>query len=615
MESNIVTMSDVTQGIKFIMEFLDEVKEKTNIEGELDYTLPKYIYRGVDCFYTYDGERITHPTSGQVLDDHIRSGLSVRLDIISCKNGRITSYPRKKEERRKEILGDAYLRENYINTLQDLVRNARKYHPNRYISTMSDLDILADIQHNGGATCLVDFSKNILTSLWFACKDGFDADGIIYCYDIMEDMIMNDSLTYIRPEDEHQSIETLIKQTYKETNVTSDSLARFCLWEPSPKNTRILRQDSIFLFGIEPFIVRKHSVKAILIPAERKKMILYALNGLFNISGKTIYNDYIGYAQMNRKNVPCEKMNDTSYHRGYVNMIKGNYGTALEFFKLWEGGEIRKGNNINERRKVELYFSLAVCYKNLKRKEGKIRYYDNAIAEYQKSIDTIMPIIKNDNTNIKEKSYLIKKMTRAYSGIIDMLYVMKKYNEAIEVCEKLIFLMNDGVLKDEEDLLNLKYCKLASMELLNLELLTIKAKKISVERTLELEEKLKKQMEEFIRMAEVDRKEYSYFDELLFVYYKLIFDILVITNKENLKDCQHRLKIWKEKLRNNADDIGPNKYEGYILWNFEEIKELIDEYQDEDDYPRKKYLQYATAYAISFRDEFEMQSWGIDSNI
>ncbi|MDP4201520.1 MAG: FRG domain-containing protein [Bacteroidota bacterium] len=36
---------------------------------------------------------------------------------------------------------------------------------------LSDLDILAEIQHHGGATCLTDFTTNFLVALWFASQD------------------------------------------------------------------------------------------------------------------------------------------------------------------------------------------------------------------------------------------------------------------------------------------------------------------------------------------------------------------------------------------------------------------------------------------------------------
>ena len=38
---------------------------------------------------------------------------------------------------------------------------------------LSDLEILAELQHFGAATCLIDFSRSALVALWFACQTGF----------------------------------------------------------------------------------------------------------------------------------------------------------------------------------------------------------------------------------------------------------------------------------------------------------------------------------------------------------------------------------------------------------------------------------------------------------
>ena len=35
----------------------------------------------------------------------------------------------------------------------------------------TDLELLADLQHQGAATCLIDFTTNALIALWFACED------------------------------------------------------------------------------------------------------------------------------------------------------------------------------------------------------------------------------------------------------------------------------------------------------------------------------------------------------------------------------------------------------------------------------------------------------------
>lgn len=35
---------------------------------------------------------------------------------------------------------------------------------------LTDLELLAELQHFGAATCLVDFTRSALVALWFACQ-------------------------------------------------------------------------------------------------------------------------------------------------------------------------------------------------------------------------------------------------------------------------------------------------------------------------------------------------------------------------------------------------------------------------------------------------------------
>jgi len=35
---------------------------------------------------------------------------------------------------------------------------------------VSDLELLAELQHYGAATCLIDFTRDFLVALWFACQ-------------------------------------------------------------------------------------------------------------------------------------------------------------------------------------------------------------------------------------------------------------------------------------------------------------------------------------------------------------------------------------------------------------------------------------------------------------
>ena len=504
-----------------------------------------------------------------------------------------------------------YIRVNYLNSLEHLLRNARKHYPDKYPEGIHDLDVLADIQHNGGATCLVDFSKNILTAIWFACNGDFDHDGFIYCYDIMEDMIVNDALMYIRPKEEKKPIRELLLQTYKETNISSDTSARFCLWEPSPMNHRIMRQDSIFIFGIEKFRVKNHGISVIKIPAKQKPCILQAMKGLFNISKNTVYNDHVGFAVTNNKETPDCRLYTTSYNKGYINMIRGNYNTALEYFKLWEGNN--KCSLSNEE-KLELSFSLAVCYKNLKCKN--YNYLDNAIIEYDNVTDYARKILKQTGRAPKDYAYYSKKCMRAYNGMMDLIYETGKFYEGIKICDRIIYEIENGCLRtfhkkhnndtptiSNNEELNPKYCKIVKMELMDLAVL----KEMPIR---ENKNKLITNMSRFYKNA-LSHPSNSFFDNLLIEYYKLVFDIMMSHTQSIEREYKHRTSMWRENINNYNE---PDKYEGYVLWNFEDMKKAVDALDTKRYGEKRQLLQYVTSYMISFRDEFEMQNWGCNED-
>lgn len=604
MKNKFTTIEDVIRGIECVASLLNEIKDIANVDMCPYYKLPYFIYRGINKFYPNNINEKEDYTIEDVENDYIKSGLAVQMKITE----------------KKYFCTPSYVRINYINALENMLINARKHYPEKYPKEMRDLDVLADIQHNGGATCLVDFSKNLLTALWFACNGEFQNDGFIYCYDIMRDMIINDSLTYIRPEDEKSPIRLLLMQTYKETNISSDVISRFCLWQPTPKNSRISRQDSVFLFGIEKFHVKSHNVKVIRIPAEDKQKILLALKGLFNISSNNIYNDHVGFAAMNNKSLPYNKMNEAAYDRGYINMIKGNYESALEFLKLWEGDKLEHPSSAKE--SLELHFSLAVCYKNLCRKRDKILYYENAIIEYQEVVKLARSILKgNECKDEDEKSYYKLKCTRAYNGIMDMLYASKEYEEAISVCDRIINEIENGVLKQEDKEggnknkeFNPRYCRITKMELQNLELVTFSKKyennkDLLNKQTEKMAAYYKEAIEQYENAVKLYGEENLYFDKLLIEYYYLFFKILTC-DKDSILPKKYIGQLAELRKEIKKDDNNGDKYRSYIPWNFADIKEAVDKLEIENISEKKRYLQYATAYMIALRDELEIQSLG-----
>lgn len=554
------------------------------------YKYPQFIFRGISKFYPYQSKTgINFPENKQVENDTIRSGLSVRLD----------SYDNNKPETKP------YIRANYVNILRDMIKTAKRHFPDKYQEEMSDLDILADIQHNGGATCLVDFSKNVLTALWFACNADTDADGFVYCYDVMHDIIVNDCLSYIK--DESQPVESLLAQTYRETNICSDVDTRFCIWEPSSRNNRIIRQDSVFVFGMEKFIVKDHGIEIIRIDADKKECILLAMEAFFNVSEDTIFNDSIGFAHANRKTIPYRKLEISAYTRGFDDMINGNYEAALEFFKLYES-ECRKKATMEEL--IEMHFSLAVCYKHIKRANKTITYEEHAIIEYSQVIKLIRKMFSNkchEKIALKQdRDYYIRKCTRAYNGIFDMLYETKQYEKAICKCDELIRDIESGMLENKSDKtlpmnkeLSPIYCKITKMELLDLQLMKDYKNMQNYAK-----EKIVTYREDAFKVLKGEKQE-KYFDKLLIEYYTLVYQVLVAPEeeKDKFKKDFSRLII---NMKNSFEEAEP--YNSYILWNFADIKEAIKKLDLGGSSFKKELLLSATAQIIAFRDEFEVQS-------
>lgn len=586
----VMNYENLLKGIEYVINFMNEVKAVTSKQLKY-YKYPQFIFRGISKFYPYQSKTgINKPTTDKVLADTIRSGLSVRLDSYDGYNKPDTK---------------PYIRANYVNILRDMIKTAKRHFPDKYQENMSDLDILADIQHNGGATCLVDFSKNILTALWFACNTDTNADGFVYCYDVMHDIIVNDCLSNIK--DESQPIESLLAQTYRETNICSDVDTRFCIWEPSSRNNRIIRQDSVFVFGMEKFIVKDHGIEIIRIDADKKECILLAMEAFFNVSEDTIFNDSIGFAHANRKTIPYRKLEISAYTRGFDDMINGNYEAALEFFKLYES-ECRKKATMEEL--IEMHFSLAVCYKHIKRANKTITYEENAIIEYSQVIKLIRKMFSNkchEKIALKQdRDYYIRKCTRAYNGIFDMLYETKQYEKAICKCDELICDIESGMLENKSDKtlpmnkeLSPIYCKITKMELLDLQLMKDYKNMQNYAK-----EKIMTYREDAFKVLKGEKQE-KYFDKLLIEYYTLVYQVLVASEeeKDKFKKDFSRLII---NMKNSFEEAEP--YNSYILWNFADIKEAIKKLDLGGSSFKKELLSSATAQIIAFRDEFEVQS-------
>ena len=133
---------------------------------------------------------------------------------------------------------------------QEIIENARQY------TTLEDADdILAEIQHFGGATNLLDFTDDYLIALFFASVDSGGKDGRV-----------------------------VLHWPNEKTVIT-----------PKHTNNRVVFQKSVFVRPRRGFILPQPAEEIVVVRAELKGHIQALLERFHGISERTVYNDIHGY--------------------------------------------------------------------------------------------------------------------------------------------------------------------------------------------------------------------------------------------------------------------------------------------------------------------------------
>lgn len=158
--------------------------------------------------------------------------------------------------------------------------------------SLSDFEVLAKLQHHGAATRLVDFSRNILVALWFACKSEFAKDGLLLG-------IHTDTLGGYEGETEDRSYAEIFGDKVL-TRIKNPQT-----WQPPVVSKRIAAQGAQFLYslvstetmGSLSFEKHQDAYIAIALTPEFKKKMLTLLEGTFDIRIMTLFPDLDGFCQ------------------------------------------------------------------------------------------------------------------------------------------------------------------------------------------------------------------------------------------------------------------------------------------------------------------------------
>ena len=291
---------------------------------------------------------------------------------------------------------DARSFEKFLQINKDLIAEARlRGHGEKNGRKLGDLEILAEFQHYGAATCLIDFTYNAQIALYFSCqkdfkwernsKDSREApDGKVY-------IVLNDPDKFqkIAPD----SLEKRIDEFFQ-----GDQLYH---WEPGYHNNRVIAQQSIFLFGASEF----DGDAACVIKEDCKQNILSELERVSGITQAMLFPDFDGFARLYSEDVLYTELNaldyegyarEAYYSDQYEEAIK-NYDMAIKLSpKNWSlyhwRGRVKNAMKLYvdaiddfdqaieiDSKKTSVFYSRGAAKYNLQRHRESITDFDKVI--------------------------------------------------------------------------------------------------------------------------------------------------------------------------------------------------------------------------------------------
>ena len=365
------------------------------------------------------------------------------LDRVNC--GIYRSFSEKNDSKKEY----SPFSDNFkpIDIEKEIVRKARQQ---LFPDKTSELEILTDLQHFKGKTCLIDFSESLFIALFFVCNGDIKGDGELFL--IKKAKFENPpELTY-----DPLPKENIILKPKK---------------TPTSQN-RTIFQSSIFIHTPSGFLKPAEYI-AITVAENFKKELQDYLAKFHNINSDTVYNDLFGFID-NENNYRTANLefylglaaaNNFEYQKAidhfteHINLVsniinkamsyinRGNsknelgqfaeaikdYNKAIELNPNYAAAYSNRGNakdNLGEpqaaiedcNKAIELNPNSALAYNNRGNAKNKLGQHQAAIEDYTKAIE-LNPNEATAYNNRGNAKYELGELKEA----------IKDYNKAIEL--------------------------------------------------------------------------------------------------------------------------------------------------------------------------------------
>lgn len=138
--------------------------------------------------------------------------------------------------------------------LKEFEKNIDNYENISNIDKSNSLEVMSSIQHYGGTTRLLDFTKSLFIALFFAVEGSFDEDGAIWAIN-KKYLFQNDAVNVFKDalngNFEPNRISVMEGEDvhgYKNENINDGNSCKVYLINPLKNNKRLQSQQGCFLF-------------------------------------------------------------------------------------------------------------------------------------------------------------------------------------------------------------------------------------------------------------------------------------------------------------------------------------------------------------------------------
>ncbi|MCY4552306.1 MAG: tetratricopeptide repeat protein [Candidatus Poribacteria bacterium] len=321
---------------------------------------------------------------------------------VSSANYKIdaSAYRRIKKGRNGEDQQDGDF-EQFLQINKDLIREARfRGHGRKDGRRLEDLEVLAEFQHYGAATFLMDFTYNALVALWFACKKSsgnVPKDGKVVAVPPNDPKFTDQTGEF--------SVITLDSLEEEIDKLTLDN-KRLYQWQPrQQQNERIIAQQSIFLFGVLEIEINPD--EECIIDRNSKKNIRESLKRIYGITEDMLFPDFDGFARQYSQGVPYTELTASQYKEHGIRAYQ-----RREYTDAFANFDMAIGRDPDD---AEAYYQRGLV--RLPQKE-----YDAAISDFDTAIGK-----KRDYVEAYYQRGLVKSTLELY------LEAIKDYGDAIRL--------------------------------------------------------------------------------------------------------------------------------------------------------------------------------------